>query len=105
MEAAKEIAETYGACVILKGPIDVVHCGGRGVLNDSGNTWMTVGGTGDVLAGLAAAFLARDEPWWAAKAAAYLNGKAGELCYEEAGHASPTCLIDMAPRVMKSVQG
>jgi len=101
VEAAEEIAKTYNACVILKGKVDVVHCGDKGVLNATGNEWMTVGGTGDVLAGLAGAFLARDDPWWAAKAAAFLNGKAGEACYEKEGHASPSCLIQEAPRVAK----
>ncbi len=103
IRAAKKIAEIYDACVILKGPTDVVSCGERTVLNEAGNAWMTVGGTGDVLAGLASAFLARDEPWWAAKAAAYLNAKAGERCYEERGHASPSCLIEEAPKVMKEL--
>ncbi|NPA84904.1 MAG: NAD(P)H-hydrate dehydratase [Crenarchaeota archaeon] len=101
IRAAEEIASTYGACVVLKGPVDVVHCGDKGVLNETGNEWMTVGGTGDVLAGTAAAFLARDEPWWAAKAAAYAVGRAGELCYEERGRADPECLINSVPKVAK----
>ncbi|HIH90172.1 NAD(P)H-hydrate dehydratase [Ignicoccus hospitalis] len=103
VRAAEEIAKTYGACVILKGKVDVVHCGDKGVLNETGNEWMTVGGTGDVLAGVTAAYLGRDEPWWAAKAAAYLNGRAGEACYEEEGHASPDCLIRAVPRLAKAV--
>ena len=41
---------------------------------------MTRGGTGDVLSGLAASFLARTKtPFYAATSAAYINGRAGEL--------------------------
>ena len=41
---------------------------------------MTRGGTGDVLAGLAASLLSRTKtPFYAATSASYLNGKAGEL--------------------------
>ncbi len=101
IEAAKRISNLYEACVILKGPVDVVACGNKAVLNDTGNSFMTVGGTGDALSGMAAAFLARDDPWWAAKAAAFLNGATGERCYQERGHASPTCIAEEAPKVLK----
>ena len=47
---------------------------------------MTKGGFGDTLAGIAGALLARGvAPFYAAAAAAYINGRAGELAVEEKG--------------------
>lgn len=103
IEAAERIAEKYNACVILKGKVDVVSCQGRSLLNSAGNSYMTVGGTGDVLAGVVGAFLARDEPWWASKAATYAVTKAGEVCFEERGHSSPTCIIEEVPRILRNI--
>jgi NAD(P)H-hydrate epimerase len=59
---------------------------GRTALVLSGNPGMASGGTGDVLTGLAGAFLARGLPAWeAAAAAAYLHGAAGDLAAESIG--------------------
>ena len=45
---------------------------------------MTVGGTGDVLAGILGSLMAQGvEPFRAACAAAYINGKAGDLAAKE----------------------
>ncbi|UXD21816.1 carbohydrate kinase [Ignicoccus pacificus DSM 13166] len=104
MEAAFDISDSFEACVILKGPIDVVACKDKLVLNTTGNEYMTVGGTGDALSGVVGALLGRDEPWWAAKATTYAVGKSGEICVEERGHASPTCLIETVPKVLHSVK-
>ena len=67
--------------ILLKGPLDYVSSD-EGVIevNKTGNSGMTVGGTGDVLAGIVATFLAQGlEPFDAARAAAYFNGKAGDF--------------------------
>lgn len=64
--------------VLLKGPVDVVSDGERVRFNRTGTPAMTVGGTGDVLAGVVGALLCRLEPFEAAVAGAYANGLAGE---------------------------
>jgi len=47
---------------------------------------MSVGGTGDVLAGAVVGLLARGiEPFNAARIAAYANKRAGDLAYEKRG--------------------
>ena len=54
--------------------------------NRSGHPRMAVGGTGDVLAGVCGAFIAKGlTPFESARLAAYSLGKAGEICYEEIG--------------------
>lgn len=71
-------AKEAGVTVLLKGPTDVVSDGERVGLNETHSPAMTVGGTGDVLAGVAAGLLARKvPPFEAACAAAYINGAAG----------------------------
>jgi NAD(P)H-hydrate epimerase len=63
---------------------------------------MTVGGSGDVLSGLAAGLLAKMRPFDAAVVAIYVNGLAGDLAFKQAGlHIIATDLIDNLPLVMK----
>ena len=48
---------------------------------------MTVGGTGDILAGLCAGYLAQSKnAFESAKNAAYINGKCGEYMYKQRGY-------------------
>jgi NAD(P)H-hydrate epimerase len=81
--AAATLADRYGAAVVLKGRHDVVARPDDGEgpdvrVNRTGTPAMTVGGTGDVLAGVAGALLAVSGPFPAACAAVYANGVAGE---------------------------
>jgi hydroxyethylthiazole kinase-like uncharacterized protein yjeF len=66
-----EAAETFGCVVVLKGEDSLVAAPGRGVLVSAlGLPSLATAGTGDVLTGITAAFLAkRMEPQWAAAAA------------------------------------
>jgi len=86
--AARETAQELGAVVLLKGNPDLIASPeGRFKFNNTGNPGMTVGGTGDVLAGVAAGLLAQGaEPFYAACAAAFINGFAGDRLFEEKGY-------------------
>ena len=54
--------------------------------NPTGNAALATGGTGDVLTGLLAAFIAQDmRPEFAAIAAPYIHGLAGEIASREHG--------------------
>src|SRR5512137_2992605 len=64
--------------VILKGHIDIITDGVRVRFNRTGDPAMTVGGTGDVLAGVCGALLCHLPAFEAACIAAYACGKAGE---------------------------
>ncbi len=78
--AASKAAEQFGATVILKGHRTVVASSdGQVWVNDTGNAGMAVGGSGDVLAGMLASFVAQGmSPWDAARCSVYLHGAAGE---------------------------
>ncbi len=83
---ARELAEELECTVILKGHIDVIADRERLELNETGTPEMTVGGTGDLLAGACGGFLAQGkEPFEAACKAAELNGIAGELAADVLG--------------------
>lgn len=72
--------------IIQKGNVDVIYMKGKTRYNKTGNPAMTVGGTGDILAGLAVGFYAQTkEPWNSALAAAYINGLCGDIIRGEIG--------------------
>jgi len=82
-EKAKEI----GITIVLKGRIDIITNGVRTLLNSTGHPGMTVGGSGDVLAGvIAAAYSVIDDPFIATAISTYIMGKAGEYAAEEYGN-------------------
>jgi len=104
-EKISEVQKTaveLGAIVLLKGPIDIISDEKRFKLNFTGNSGMTVGGTGDVLSGIVGAFLAQQiDPFEAAVAGAFVNGAAGDFVFEEKGyHMIPTDLIQRIPQVL-----
>lgn len=71
--------------VLLKGHTDVIVEGRRVRFNRTGTPAMTVGGTGDVLAGVAGALLCHLPAFDAACIAAYVNGRAGMAVAELRG--------------------
>lgn len=71
-------AKKLGTTITLKGYIDVISNWELSAINDTGNPYMTTGGTGDVLSGVCGALLAKGiNPFDAASAAAFITGEAG----------------------------
>ncbi|OIO44577.1 NAD(P)H-hydrate dehydratase [bacterium (Candidatus Gribaldobacteria) CG10_big_fil_rev_8_21_14_0_10_37_21] len=101
-KVVQETAKELGCVILLKGRIDIISDGKEVALNYTGNAFMTVGGTGDTLAGIAGALLAyTGDPFLAAKAAAYINGKAGELAGKKFGWGTlATDVVDNIPAVI-----
>jgi len=101
-EAVEKKAKKTKATIVLKNPIDIISDGGRTKLNKSGNAAMTVGGTGDALAGIIGAFHCWTTPFQAACAGAFLCGIAGDLALNDLGYAiMATDLIDKIPEALK----
>jgi hydroxyethylthiazole kinase-like uncharacterized protein yjeF len=85
--AARAGAERYGAVVVVKGPISFV-AGPDGELFAfaGGGAGLATGGSGDVLAGIAAGLAARGAtPLDATLWAVWLHGEAGRRCAERIG--------------------
>jgi NAD(P)H-hydrate epimerase len=88
--------------ILLKGKTDVISDGKETALNSEGSNLMSKGGTGDTLAGIAGALLARRiNCFEAGSAAAFINGKAGRLAGEKFGEGLlATDLIEKIPEVL-----
>lgn len=72
--------------ILLKGPVDKIMSKNKVVYNKTGNAVMTKAGTGDVLAGLCAGFLAQTKDLFkSACMAAYINGKIGDYLLKKKG--------------------
>jgi NAD(P)H-hydrate epimerase len=101
-QQVREFSARGGAAVLLKGHIDIISDGERLKLNRTGNPGMTVGGTGDVLSGIVAGFMAQGvNSFRAAVAGAFVNGAAGDLAAEELGyHLTATDLLNHIPEVL-----
>jgi hypothetical protein len=98
----RKLAKEHGITIVLKGWLNVISNGDQTATIKRSTPAITVGGTGDVLSGLAAGLLARTKPFDAALAAVYLNGVAGNLAFKRAGlHIIATDLIDSLPAAMK----
>lgn len=81
LEAAMRLAEAYASTVVLKGAPSVIRSpAGAVYINGSGDVSLATGGSGDVLTGVIAAFLAQKyPPETAAALGAYVHGRAGEI--------------------------
>lgn len=80
---ARELAARTGAVVVAKGSTTTVaDPDGRVLFTTTGDDRLATAGTGDVLAGMVGALLARGmEPLWAGAAAAFVHGAAARAGY------------------------
>lgn len=90
-----------GVTLLIKGPTDQVLRGDQQYAIPGGNAGMTKGGTGDVLAGLAAALYTTHDVLTSAIVASYLNKKAGDAMYQRVGpYFNATDLVEEIPKVL-----
>ncbi|MBN1801568.1 MAG: NAD(P)H-hydrate dehydratase [Candidatus Lokiarchaeota archaeon] len=98
MQLAKKLSIT----LLIKGPFDYISDGTRVKINRTGCPEMSIGGTGDVLAGLCAALCAlRNDTFSSACSAAFLNGYIGEFCKKTIGPRFTTS--DMILKINKAI--
>ncbi|MFH0836235.1 MAG: NAD(P)H-hydrate dehydratase, partial [Candidatus Micrarchaeota archaeon] len=104
-EEAKKQARKWKCTVLLKKRFCFVSDGERLSASETGNEEMTKGGTGDVLAGLCAAFACKNDLFKAAQAAAFLNGFAGDLLKHERAKFNAEDLAEELPTAWKKAKG
>jgi len=106
LDSAVTLAKATGAVVVLKGDDTIVTDGERIAINNLPAPALATAGTGDVLAGVTAAFLTRGvEPFAAACAAVYCCTRAGQIAAVDAGSAEgviATDVIKALPRAMRA---
>ena len=102
MDQVAALARDLGLTVLQKGPHDIVSDGDSTKVNITGNPGMSVGGTGDVLAGLVGALLGKGvAPFEAGRIAAFANGFAGDITFRELSFGmTATDLLDRIPAVL-----
>ena len=97
-------AKKNSITILLKGMDDIITDGTKTLINSKKTPAMTVGGTGDVLSGIAASMLSQNrDVIEAAASAAFVNGQAGKLVQKNLGmHMVATDLIDVLPLIAKT---
>jgi NAD(P)H-hydrate epimerase len=96
-------ASKLNAVILLKGHVDVISDGEKTSLDKQGSPLLTKGGVGDALAGTCGALLARGvEPFEAACASAWINGRAGCLAAKKFGEGVlASDLIECIPEAIR----
>lgn len=104
MLSARELAAHTGAVVLLKGPVSVIASPeGRVLLMADGDERLATAGSGDVLAGIIGAFLARGlDGFHAAAAAAWVHAAAARANPVAGVIASD--LVAMLPSVVSAIE-
>ena len=113
--AAAELAALTGGIAVLKGPGTLVCAGTRILQNTTGGPALAKGGSGDVLAGLCAGFLAQagsargftaDTAFNSAALAVYLHGRCGDLAAKKFTERCVLAgeLLDFLPAAIRSVR-
>jgi NAD(P)H-hydrate epimerase len=103
LDAARRASSRFGAVVLLKGADTIVAAPREGVLVASyGTPALATAGSGDVLTGIVATFLAKGiEPRLAAATAAVAHGVAAELLDQQPG----AIASDLLPALQRALAG
>lgn len=100
----KEAARKYSCIINAKGPVNIICSPKECIEIPGGNPGLEKGGVGDVLAGLAVALLAKNEPFLAASAASYITKAAANELYKKVGVAySADDLADKIPETLHNL--
>jgi len=107
--AALEIADRYGATVVLKGAgtLVVSRDGSRVYENATGNPCMALGGMGDLLAGVLGARWAylKSDPFVAAASSVWLHGAASDALVDAGGDPSVAATASMIGSLRVKLDG
>ncbi|MFX1600182.1 MAG: NAD(P)H-hydrate dehydratase [Promethearchaeota archaeon] len=98
-----DLAKDLSLTLLVKGPLDYISNGKQVKINKTGCPEMSIGGTGDVLAGLCVSFIStKNEPFESACSAVFLNGIIGE--YLKASIGDRFTSLDMTKNINKAIQ-
>lgn len=108
LQKAIEMAKYYNIIIVLKGHYTAcIRPGGKVFFNSTGNPGMATAGSGDVLTGVIASFMAQGmRPEIAATIGVYIHGLAGDLAAEELGEYGVTAsdIINYIGRAVRQTQ-
>ncbi len=96
-----EAAKDNDCIIVFKNAQTEVFSPKEGQIVKGGNKGLVKGGTGDVLAGLSTALVAKNPPFWSACAASFILKKAADELYQKVGFAyNADDLADKIPEVL-----
>ena len=103
IQEVRAIAGFLGTTLLVKSKDDIISDGTNVLINETGSPYMSIGGAGDTLAGIAGALLARGASLLdAAAGAAYINGRAGEFAAKNMKESLvATDIIDSIPEAIR----
>lgn len=102
---AREFAKTYHVTLVLKGPYTIVSDGEQSFRVLAGNSAMSSGGMGDVLAGIITSLLGQGySALNASLLGVYIHGHAGDEISKNAYTVIPSQVIEKIPQVMKALK-
>lgn len=105
LQKAIDVARKRQIIIVLKGKFTaIVRPDGKVYFNSTGSAALATGGSGDVLTGMLAAFLAQGmRPEFAAIAAPYIHGRAGEIAEQHQSVYSVTA-SDVAEAIGEAIR-
>lgn len=105
IKVVEDFAHKWKITILLKGPRSVVASPSKPTrVNETGNAGMTVGGSGDVLAGFTTSLIAQKCPAYeACQCAAFLLGAAGDNLYQQKGYG--LIATDLAQELPYTIHG
>lgn len=102
-EIIKNLAKELKATLLVKGVYDIISNGKELKINRTGCPEMSIGGTGDILAGLCTCFLTTENtPFQSACSAAFFNGYLGE--FTKKNYNSRFTSMDMIKSIPKALK-
>ncbi len=109
LNCAQQLASDSGATIVLKGDRTVIAFpDGESYINPTGSPAMATGGTGDILTGMVAGFVAQHVNNWklAVVTAVWLHGRCGELASAKLGDqfTLATDILEFLPEAMNELR-
>ena len=104
---AFNFAKQHNITVVLKGHNTVIANSKNISINHTGNAGMATAGSGDMLSGIMAAFLAQNMGvFQSAESAVHIHGICGDKSRDKYSETSttPTSMIEMLPFVFKEIE-
>lgn len=97
----QQIAKEYQITILLKTIVDIISDGKKTLIVKGGNQGLTKGGTGDILAGLTAAFFCKNSPLNAALFASIILKKSADKLFHSYGYwYNINKIIDQIPKTI-----
>lgn len=101
-EIVKKTAKKYNCVILLKAIVDIISDGEDIFVVEGGNPGLTKGGTGDMLAGLAVSFYAKNDPLISAVSSSILLKKTADEIFKDKGYwYNIDDIINVLPTVLK----